>query len=222
MKENVLMKYFGGVENLNTPSRIIMVALSEFGDKPFSLVSVSDITNKAKCNVSAVSYYFGGKNELYFELINQVIDYLRTIEQPFWDRFIALRDKPSASEAREILRDYFTWRMQATQMSGHAQKSIFSLIAREEIHEGKFFGLIYERFMREHNCFLAGAIEMASEGCLEGDEAKIAAMAFVSQIIRFTASKEYLRLNMNWDSLDDAKIKKICDTLLSFLDKVLS
>lgn len=222
MKENVLMKYFGGVESFNTPSRLILVALSEFGEKPPSLVSVSDITQKAKCNVSAVSYYFGGKNELYAELVNQIIEYLRSIERPFWDRLEALKKSVSASQAREILRDYFRWRMQVTPMSGPMQKSIFSLIAREEVYEGEFFSLIYERFMKDHNAFMSGAIEMASGGKVAGESAKIAAMAFVSQIIRFTASKEYLKLNMNWDSLDDGKMHRICDTLLVFLDKVLA
>ena len=222
MRENVLIKYFGGEKNLNTPSRILLVALEEFGEKPPSLVSVNEITRRAECNVAAVSYYFGGKNELYVELIRQVTEYLRVLEGPFWKRFDELKLNPSAEGARQILRDYFTWRIRVKPISNKMLKNIFVLIGREEIYEGKFFAMIHEGFMKSHMNFMAGAIEMASKGKIKGDEAKISAMAFVSQIMRFTSSKEYLRLNMNWRTVGEKKLGQVRDTILNLLDKALA
>ena len=221
MRENVLIKYFSGAKNFSTPERIILVALEEFGEKPQSLVSVNDITRRAECNVAAVSYYFGGKSELYVELIRQLTEYLRYLEGPFWKRFDALKSNPSADEAKQILRDYFTWRIRVKPINNRMLKNIFVIIGREEVYEGKFFAMIHENFMKSHMAFMAGAIEMASNGRIRGDEAKISAMAFVSQIMRFTSSKEYLKLNMNWRTVGEKKLGQIRDTILKLLEKTL-
>ena len=47
------------------------------GEKGYAFTSVRDITNEAGCNVAAVNYHFGGKENLYIETFRGLLGELR-------------------------------------------------------------------------------------------------------------------------------------------------
>ena len=59
--------------------RLIDVAEELFCEKGFDGTSVRDITSRAKCNVAAVNYHFGGKDKLYYEVFHRHMRTLRDI-----------------------------------------------------------------------------------------------------------------------------------------------
>ncbi len=48
-----------------------------FADKGYEGTSVRDLTNEAQCNIAAVNYYFGGKDNLYEKIVLDKLTYLR-------------------------------------------------------------------------------------------------------------------------------------------------
>src|SRR6266478_9681248 len=48
----------------DTRSRILDVAEELFGEQGLDRVSIRDITKKAKVNLAAINYHFGGKEDL--------------------------------------------------------------------------------------------------------------------------------------------------------------
>lgn len=54
-----------------TSQRILGVAAKLFAEKGFDGTSVKDICDAANANISAISYHFGGKDELYAVIIAQ-------------------------------------------------------------------------------------------------------------------------------------------------------
>ncbi|MDH3689519.1 MAG: CerR family C-terminal domain-containing protein [Gammaproteobacteria bacterium] len=48
--------------------RLLEVAAKRFAESGFADISVRDITAAADCNVAAVNYYFGSKDQLYLEV----------------------------------------------------------------------------------------------------------------------------------------------------------
>ena len=48
-----------------TRARILDAALDLFGERGLTGTTVRDIAARAKVNVAAISYHFGGKDELY-------------------------------------------------------------------------------------------------------------------------------------------------------------
>jgi AcrR family transcriptional regulator len=54
--------------------KIFEIAIELFAQKGFAAVGIREIAKKANVNVSMVSYYFGGKNELLKEIINFYFD----------------------------------------------------------------------------------------------------------------------------------------------------
>ncbi len=59
--------------------RLIDVAEGLFCEKGFDGTSVRDITSRAKCNVAAINYHFGGKDKLYYEVFHRHMRTLRDI-----------------------------------------------------------------------------------------------------------------------------------------------
>ena len=60
---NIIKKY--------TPQKIIDISTRLFAEKGFAAVSVREISTDADSNVSAVSYYFGGKSGLYKAVLEE-------------------------------------------------------------------------------------------------------------------------------------------------------
>ena len=57
----------------NVRDRLLDAAESLFCERGYDGVSVRDLTAQADCNVSAVNYYFGGKEHLYLEMFRRQI-----------------------------------------------------------------------------------------------------------------------------------------------------
>ena len=58
--------------------RLLDAAERLFADRGYAAASVRDITSAARCNVAAVNYYFGGKDNLYREVFRRGLASLRT------------------------------------------------------------------------------------------------------------------------------------------------
>ena len=56
-----------------TRERILEAALDLFGERGLTGTTVRDIAQRAKVNVAAISYHFGGKDELYRAVATTVI-----------------------------------------------------------------------------------------------------------------------------------------------------
>ena len=63
----------------NASQRLLAAAEQLFADKGFAAVSVRDIRTLAECNVAAVNYHFGSKDNLYMEVIKRRTDNLRQV-----------------------------------------------------------------------------------------------------------------------------------------------
>ena len=81
-----------------TRLKILSVARPLFAQQGYKGVTVRDIAQLAQVNVSLISYYFGGKEALYREII---ADYFNRAQQIFQDI------EPVALKAREGKTQYF-------------------------------------------------------------------------------------------------------------------
>lgn len=58
--------------DVNTKDALLYAAIEVFADKGFDAATVRDICGKAKANVAAVNYHFGGKDALYVAVLELV------------------------------------------------------------------------------------------------------------------------------------------------------
>jgi AcrR family transcriptional regulator len=65
------------VENSDVRLRLLDAGEELFAEYGFEGTSARQLTQKAHCNLAAINYYFGGKFELYSEVITRKMKYLR-------------------------------------------------------------------------------------------------------------------------------------------------
>src|SRR3954470_10009122 len=82
-----------------TRERILDAALDLFGERGLTGTTVRDIAARAKVNVAAISYHFGGKDELYRAVAGMVIT---SIEARVRGRVGHLLDRPPSSPAEAL------------------------------------------------------------------------------------------------------------------------
>jgi len=66
-------------EAVETRDRLLNVAERLFAQRGYEATSVRDITAEAGCNVAAVNYHFGGKDNLYLETFRGLLGELRDL-----------------------------------------------------------------------------------------------------------------------------------------------
>ena len=77
-----------GSENIATSAEKILQAATElFAMNNFNAVSIKQIASASGCNSALISYYFGGKEKLYDEIIS---DSVRK-QNEFMERFIDIQ-----------------------------------------------------------------------------------------------------------------------------------
>lgn len=81
----------------NSKEKILKAATKLFARKGFEGVSIREICNEANVNICMISYYFGGKKELYQgiidNLIEQQVEYVKT--------FLDFETNPATLEKKE-------------------------------------------------------------------------------------------------------------------------
>jgi len=90
------------IQNKTTRENILKTAAKLFAKKGFDAVSIREICREANINICMISYYFGGKKELYNAIINDLID----IQTEYAKTFIDFKKNPdllSINEKKETL-----------------------------------------------------------------------------------------------------------------------
>jgi len=79
--------------------KILDVAEGLFAEKGFTQTSIREITKRAHCNISAVNYYFHGKENLYVEVFRLHMNAVRD------HRILAIREFLSRREEQRTLEE---------------------------------------------------------------------------------------------------------------------
>lgn len=123
--------------NKNTEQNIINVATELFAKNGFDGTSTREICKQAGVNISLISYYFGGKKELYEKVVSQIVEniishmksHIGIKEFPQNFDFLTQEQKIDLLfKLQEMIIDYF--------YSGNIPDSAIMIIFREQMTSG--------------------------------------------------------------------------------------
>jgi len=107
-------------------ARIFKAALEEFGLRSLAGARTREIAAKANVNHAAISYYFGGKNELYMELARQIRDFIKYMNEPYFNRFADVLKSEDPFEARKLTLDFLRTKLSSKKVPDYILRSIIS------------------------------------------------------------------------------------------------
>lgn len=199
-------------------ARIFKAALEEFGMRSFAGARTREIAAKANLNHAAISYYFGGKNELYMELARQIRDFIKVFNSPYFDRFAKVLESRDPREARKLILDFLATKLYSDRIPKHILRSIILIITREELYQTQIFETFVDVFRAELE-MLAHLISIASRGALTGDRARIAAHMMAGQVHIFNSSRVGFQKVAGWEHVGSDRAGEVLEIIGEFFDK---
>ncbi len=131
-------------ETQETRQRILDAAQRLFAEKGLDATSVRDITTEAGCNVAAVNYHFGGKENLYVESFRVMLAPLRAQRMAMMDELLQRNPAPTLEEYLESFAEGFLEPLVDESLGRR-----FMLFVSREISDQKLpDGLFLDEFIR--------------------------------------------------------------------------
>jgi TetR/AcrR family transcriptional regulator, regulator of cefoperazone and chloramphenicol sensitivity len=135
--------------DLETRQRLIEASARLFAERGFSKVTVREICRRARANVAAVNYHFGGKQGLYDEIVSAAI---RTMQQTTDEIREAGADQPPDRRLAIFVRIFLSRVME------HRDGWIHQLMTREFNDPTPALDRVIKNVVRPRMDYLAGII----------------------------------------------------------------
>lgn len=172
-----------------TRERLLDAAERLFARRGFEATRVRDITLEARCNLAAVNYYFGGKENLYREVFRRRLAALR--EQRIAGVRSAL-ERAGEEASLELLLGTFTSAFVEPLVEESTGRLWVQLMAWELLVPH----LPREMFEAEMIAPVRRALVEALEGVCPGlgrEDAELAVQSLVAQLVHIVHLRRYLR-----------------------------
>ena len=163
-----------------TRARILDAALELFGERGLAGATVRDIAARAKVNVAAISYHFGGKDELYRAVARMVT---QTIEGRVRQRAAAFLDTPPAdAAAAHTALEKLAETVVDVIVGPPEMRRVARFIIREQMQPTEAFEILFGTFGRLHMvaCRLFG---LAAGVEPEAEETRLRVFLLIGQTI---------------------------------------
>jgi AcrR family transcriptional regulator len=192
--------------------RLIEAGIDVFGQFGFSGAATRMIAQAAKVNISAIPYYFNGKEGLYHAVVEHICNIVQLQIRSGLER-IEERFKSSAVTPQEALGLLQTLMSKMIDfMLGSAQAPRFMrIILREQLDPSAAYEIIYSQIMVPVNTAVAKIVTAVTR--VESErEARLRALMIVGQILAFRVAREAIVRVLDlkgYSSQETAEIKKM-------------
>ena len=204
-------------------AKIIKAGLEIFSDSSLKAARTREIAALAGVNHAAISYYFGGKEELYLEIANQIIEFIAAYTKPFFERAEEVYKTKSAKDARELMADFAMSRICPESDMNDTLRHIILVITREELSRRTgAIEVFFEKTFAPSLQMMSKLTEIASEGKYSGEKACIVSEMLIGQIHLFNSARSGLKKINGWESFDHEEIRKVRVTYAELLDKIFN
>jgi len=173
-------------DHARTRERILDAAVHRFAEHGFDATSIRDITADARCNVAAVNYHFGTKENLYVETFRSLLTDLRDRRILRMRRDMETRNDPTLESFLESFANAFLEPL----VDGSRGRLLLSFFANEMIGGHLPQGVFVDEFIRP-------LLEVTMEGLLrtapplDPQTARLCMMSIVGQLLHVLKALPY-------------------------------
>jgi AcrR family transcriptional regulator len=189
-----------------TRERIMEAALDLFGERGLTGTTVRDIAKRASVNVAAISYHFGGKDELYRAVAETVIGSIEARARP---RIAPLLEAPprDAKAAAKALED-FAETMVEVIVGPEEMRRVARFIIREQMQPTFAFEILYSLMGRMHGAAtqlfsLAAGLDPNSK------DAMLRTFMIVGQVVFLRIGEAAVARRLQIKGYDDALLAEV-------------
>ncbi|HJV97213.1 MAG TPA: CerR family C-terminal domain-containing protein [Albitalea sp.] len=189
----------------DTRLRLIEAASEIFIERGFKAAKIRDIVERAKTNLAAINYHFGGKEALYAAVIQH-------------NATLAIQDmSPAVSEAapEQQLRLYVRTFLKRL-LDNNIQSRMSKLIAHEVVEPTAAFDLVLEQFAVPLHRTLNGIVRAILEPNASEETVRRCSMSIIGQCLYYQKARRAVqRLDPDF-SYGPASIERLADHITDF------
>ncbi len=203
----------------DTRSIIALAAIDEFAARSVDGARTRHIAKIANVNHAAISYYFGGKWNMYLEIIRVLVHHFSKLFDPIYkdcDAFFKSQKK-SRKQAIDLLKKYLLVSHQFYLKDLSAK--IDMIIKREENFPTEAFDIVFEEGIRYHFSVLKNLVALLKPEA-SAEEISTISISIVGMNSSITSYKTAFLRSSGKESLSEADIKLFSQTIENLIDKI--
>jgi TetR/AcrR family transcriptional regulator, regulator of cefoperazone and chloramphenicol sensitivity len=168
-----------------TKERILNEAEALFAQRGYHAVGVREITTAAECNLAAINYHFGNKQNLYMEVFrSRWVPRARRVRASFKES-LAAQDAVSPKAVAQALAEAFL----VGPLSDEERQRHHQLMVRELGQPTKAFDLLAEQILRPFFKGLAKTLRSVMPEALEEEQMLLNVLSMFAVVLYFNFAR---------------------------------
>jgi len=205
----------------DTRERLLQAAVIAFGRRDYDGVSIREVVEAAGANIAAISYHFGGKQELYLATVAYLADRLHA---GMADQLHQIKQAISEGEPEPCaqLLCRFLGRFLEQMLTGEVGESAPGIIFREQHRPTDAFEILYAKLLEPMHTTLASLVACHLGRAADEREVITLSHALLGQTMIFRIGRTTLLRRLNQSAYTPADIAQIKSALAGYCHSVLS
>ena len=198
---------------------LIRAGVQVFGENSLASATTREIAQLAGQNISAIAYYFGNKEGLYFAVAHHICDTLVERLGPLLDEIEAQLGQ--GTHEPEVCLHMFG-RLIGASLSTHQEMlTVTSIVVKEQMHPTKAFDILYEGCLERLHQVGARLIEAYTGEPPGQQETVLRFHALLGQSLAFRFARETIVRRAGWTDIGPPQVdliaqvvtEQVCDAL---------
>ncbi|HEY0271316.1 MAG TPA: CerR family C-terminal domain-containing protein, partial [Sphingomonas sp.] len=200
-------------------ARLLDIAIREFGTKGLEGASTRGIAAAAGTAMSAITYHFGGKDELYRAVARYIAE---RIAEQFAPALMAVRAEPADDgpvRARAQIKAIFSIFIAMLLQPESASWARF--IVREQMEPTPAFDELYNGPMGPMLGHVTALVRRVAAQRIDESEARLRAIALFGQVLVFRVARATVMRSTGWAEIGAEQADAVQAVVLAQVDAVL-
>jgi len=191
-----------------TRERILDAALELFGERGLHAASVRDVAKLARANVAAISYHFGGKEELYRAVAAHVAGLIggRVAERA---PQVVLAPPPESPQEALSQLDIVMETIIDVLVGNEDMRRVARFVMREQMQPSPAFDLIYDSVMRRLHERVCLAFGLATGTDPESEAVRLRVFLLIGQAIFLRVGEAVVLRRLGHERYDEALLGEV-------------
>jgi AcrR family transcriptional regulator len=200
-------------DGVTTRDRLLRASLTMFGRHDYDAVSTRQIVELADANISAISYHFGGKHELYLATAEFLAKSIRNGQRPAVDAIMARFDAGDPIACRGLLAE-FVDSLARDILAGELAADGAGFIFREQLQPTAAFDILYRELIEPMHDLYARLLACAL-GKKPGERTvRLMTHALLGQILIFRLGQTTILRRLDITTFAPADVDRITATIV--------
>lgn len=203
-------------------ARILSAAGKLFASRGYSGVSTRELARAARVNLSAISYHFGGKEGLYKQVIQQLLDDTEPVVHPVAEFLTeAVEVARGDRQALSNICDAFVRGLLSSVFGDNRIGWQMALMLREFHEPSKQFATILDQRIHPMHNAVATLVGAATGRPADDEETVLLTFLIIAQCMSFGTARVVAWARMGWTDYSPERLAQVAGVLIPTILRTL-